>query len=392
MKTLSHTVAAILFALASAKAPGQCDVRTPIVHPTILDAPWNKVCYMTMGGFRGSGHLVAPYTVLTAAHCVYDLGSGYKSPASIQVHPAQYFSGGSTVRPWGSRTAVRVRTNSLYASSSSSTAYLYDYGAAFLDSAFGGLTVFMPLKFAYSPGSVNMSGYPGTSPSGSTTYQQFWESDSVDAVGDRWLLSNVRSVGGASGCPIWSVVGGTRHQIAINRGHTTDCNSVGVRLIAANCDLIKTWLEWTPSSGLRAAGGLPQLGDPKDLLTVEQLRLLRPTADLLPKLTQARRVLQYIDGTVYDWDEFEMPRRQGEPLLAIQLRSPFPKLLDLEEAQVLLSASQRYRRELPLAAPEVLPAGPVLAARPVAAPPMPKALPAALAAERRGEPDREADR
>ncbi|MBK8098083.1 MAG: trypsin-like serine protease [Planctomycetes bacterium] len=388
MKTLSVTVAAALFACAPLAA--QCDVRTPIVSPTILDAPWNKVCYLAIGGARGSGHLVSPYTVLTAAHCVYDLGSGYKSASSIQVSPAQYVSGGSLVRPWGSRTAVRLRTNSLYAGASSSTAYLYDYGAAFLDSAFGGLTVFMPLKFAYSPSSVNMAGYPATSPTGGSTFFQFWESDSVASVGDRYLLSNVRSVGGASGCPIWSVVSGTRYQVAINRGHTTDCNSVGVRLISANCDLIKTWLEWTPSSGLVARSGLPRVADPKELLTVEQLRLLQPTADLLPKLTLARRVLQYIDGTVYDWDEFEMPRSQGEPLLAIQLRAPFPRLLDLAEAQILLSASQRCRRELPEAAPEVLPAASILAVKPVAAPPLPKDLPVAAAVEARVAPDQEA--
>jgi hypothetical protein len=130
----------------------------------------------------------------------------------------------------------------------------------------------------------------------------------------------------------------------------------------------------------------PQLAGTEQLLSVEDLRLMTPKGDLLPQLVKARRVLQYIDGVVYDWDEFELPRRGAEPLLAIQLRSPFAKLLDLAKAQVLLSASRRVAVELPPAGTRTLDRlDAILAADPIEAPPGP-ARPVAV--DRRAAGDR----
>jgi hypothetical protein len=59
--------------------------------------------------------------------------------------------------------------------------------------------------------------------------------------------------------------------------------------------------------------------------------------------TPSRRVLQFIEDTVYDWEEFDLLAEDGRAGRALRLRAPFAALLPAHDAALLLSASRKWR-------------------------------------------------
>ncbi|HMG54067.1 MAG TPA: trypsin-like serine protease, partial [Kofleriaceae bacterium] len=96
------------------------------------------------GRGRGTGFLIAPCTLLTNGHVVWN-GKNDDWRVVASVHPASYYdeSSGDVVDPYGSRVPSGQATNTSW------TATLdpdYDYGAIFISSSFEslGLNTYMP--------------------------------------------------------------------------------------------------------------------------------------------------------------------------------------------------------------------------------------------------------
>lgn len=198
---------------------------------------------------RATGFLVGPYMALTNGHVVWDAVRRQFS-RNLVITPGQdETAGGGVDRPFGTRTAVRLATNPGWVESAK---IQYDYGAAFFDTPFAGISTYMPLAFDVSPAvgsQVRVAGYP-LNVKGSTTLDQWVASDKVVAVQSRLLRYKVDTSGGNSGSPVWQVLGGGQvRTIAVHStGDTTNSGNSGARLVGDNFDLISEWLSWTPQT------------------------------------------------------------------------------------------------------------------------------------------------
>src|SRR6185369_4814147 len=140
--------------------------------------------------------LVGPHMVLTNGHVVWD-GAGREFVENVEITPA--LSDG-TAPPFGSRTAVRLATNPGWVATGK---IQYDYGAAFFEDPFNGISTYMPLAFDVSPAAgslVRIAGYPA-SVRGAQTQGQWSSADKVVSVQGRVLRYKVDSSGGNSGSP-----------------------------------------------------------------------------------------------------------------------------------------------------------------------------------------------
>ncbi|HYU32550.1 MAG TPA: VWA domain-containing protein [Thermoanaerobaculia bacterium] len=196
---------------------------------------------------RASGFLAGPYMVLTNGHVVWD-DVRRQFSRNLVIIPAQSGPGGVN-RPFGTRTAVRLATNPGWVETAK---IQYDYGAAFFDIPFSGISTFMPLAFDVNPAAgsqVRVAGYPLTV-KGSTSYDQWVASDKVVSVQGRLLRYRVDTSGGNSGSPVWQVLGGGQvRTIAIHStGDTTNNGNSGARLVSDNFELLSEWLSWTPQT------------------------------------------------------------------------------------------------------------------------------------------------
>lgn len=233
---------------------GGSDERTRV--PDTNAFPHRLIAYLsfdtsapngTSEAARATGFLVGPYMALTNGHVVWD-GVRRQFSRNLAIVPGQSGQGGAT-RPFGTRTAVRLATNPGWVETRK---IQYDYGAAFFDVPFSGISTYMPLAFDVAPAvgsQVRVAGYPLTV-KGSTTQDQWVASDKVVAVQSRLLRYRVDTSGGNSGSPVWQVLGGGQvRTIAVHStGDTTNNGNSGARLVADNFDLLSEWLSWTPQT------------------------------------------------------------------------------------------------------------------------------------------------
>ena len=320
---------------------GSCDERVQV--GTTTNYPWRTICYTnhkhTGGGWkRCSGTIVSRYMVLTAGHCVYDRGTS-DFYDEFKIMPGR---NGSTF-PYTTYTTTRRNTNSAYTTASSSNRHNYDYGALFTTSQLPFGTT-MPVKFDYSANNgniVNMSGYPGTDPSGNTTRAQWRDADPITSSTSRKMWYDIKSVGGASGSPVWRYISssGRRDIVAVNVSHSTSCNGIGTRMVSQNRNLITSWMAWTPNDG-PTYRGLPRTLDPDDLLTEKELGLTTITEAEAALLQPSRGYAQLIQDTLYSWDEYDIPMPDSGVRVGIKLLLPFERVLTIREARILLSASR----------------------------------------------------
>lgn len=198
---------------------------------------------------RATGFLVGPYMALTNGHVVWD-DVRRQFSRNLVIAPGQSeLPGGGVSRPFGARTAVRLATNPGWVETAK---IQYDYGAAFIDTPFSGISTFMPLAFDVSPAvgsQVRVAGYPDKV-KGSTTQGQWVASDKVVAAQSRLLRYKVDTSGGNSGSPVWQVLGGGQvRTIAIHStGDATNSGNSGARLVGDNFELLVEWLSWTPQT------------------------------------------------------------------------------------------------------------------------------------------------
>ena len=225
--------------------------------------PWNTIAFVSVrfpNGYssRGTAFLVSPYAALTNGHVIYNPARGGWG-SSVQIAPGQrqYRAGGQVERPFGSRDASRMSTNSRYkdivdkdpdAKKRPTSDYRFDYGALFFSERFNGISTFMPLVFDASASKVNTSGYP-KEVQGETNSSAQWHGFGDTAFALLYptvLRYRISTSGGASGSPVWKYASGRRSVIAIHAYGGED-NNGGPRLVSRNKDVITQWAKWTPS-------------------------------------------------------------------------------------------------------------------------------------------------
>jgi V8-like Glu-specific endopeptidase len=325
-----------------------CDDR--VLADTTL-YPFHTISYLNLrfsgGGWsRCSGAIVSRYMVLTAGHCVWSRDSG-RYYDEFLVKPAR---NGSSL-PYGEWSTTRGRTNSSYTSAGSADRFLYDYGAMFTFTQLP-FTTTMPVQFNYSAtigNGLNMSGYPATDPGGNSTTQQ-WR-----GFGDIWFSTSrnvwylVRSVGGASGSPVWRYdsSSGARNIVAVNVSHTSDCDGMGTRMVSNNRTLIESWMAWTPTDSNTGNRGLPTNVSREQLGTPEEFNVVTVPGVVSTWLEPTRGVAQIIESTLYSWNEYEVADQNGRLRRGLKLLLPFERFLDAGEAALLLSASRLWETMAP---------------------------------------------
>lgn len=347
---------------ATPLAADPSDERIRIANPARF--PFNTVAKVKLGpegGGRGTAFLVAPCTLLTNGHVVWN-GTTDDWRVVASIHPASYYDEGigAVVDPYGSRVPSGQATNTSW------TATLdpdYDYGAIFIASSFESLGVdtYMPVVFGEEPSFINMSGYPSEDLPESTTgaVQEQWRGfGDVQLYETRRMYYDATSTGGASGAPVWVFyTSGERYVVSANRGHSAAYEGIGTRFVAANQNLVENWMSRT-CSALAASpaanlfvDGTTLRGARIERLPADELNVMEPAHT--DQLMRTRSVVQYIEGQIYRWDEYsprgEAPRRIGPdsfaaPRRALRLTRPEDRWLSAEEASQLLSASTLWMK------------------------------------------------
>lgn len=361
---LCAAIAASLIAPLAHAAPA-CDDRINISNPDRVPFQWNvgqrqDADLDGIFDFISSGTLVGPHLVLTCGHCAYNRSDGHKALGSFTIAPAMNRDNttDTVVYPHGTRVVTDDKykvTNNKWVDPTYSPEAGVDYGGLNIVCPFEDITTYMPVVFDVDPSFVNISGYPIEDlPDPSNTLDQWRGAGDVTDLQDRIVTYDVRSTGGASGAPVWLYnQADGRRMVALNRGHSTECNGLGPRLVWNNENLITTWMAWRPSGIESVACASPilrdwtfndlrdvYLGGQRELLSRKTLRLNDPPATVTG--TPKRRVYQWIENTFYAWEEYA--GSAGGHYL--RMTRPQQRILPTVDAQVLLSASQSWQGQV----------------------------------------------
>jgi len=222
-------------------------VSKTTVFPTYTVGLLEMSYPLLQGKARGTGFLVGPYTILTAAHCVYSKREGGYA-TKLTFSPGRYEDRGRPKDPFKTRDAVLVVTNYDYVVNENN---MQDYGAALIDKKFDQITTYVPLAFNYNlvPGQTNITivGYP-LQVREETNSSSMWISfGKVTYVNEEYFRHDADTSGGNSGSPVWVLHEGRWLIIGIHfGGDETEQANFAVKLGATNQGLIEKWMQWTP--------------------------------------------------------------------------------------------------------------------------------------------------
>ena len=327
---LATTLAACTATTLGGDTP--CDERAALNCHWSEQYPFNTIARLfvendsgSLSGY-GTGFVVSPHCALTNGHCLYKRDEGRYFIKDIHIMPgACRNDAGGYLNAFGTREALRKRTNNKYADTSYTPVQAVDYGALQFVCPFNELTTFMPLCFEYDSEWAHMSGYATEdTPDASENRNQWVAYGDVYRTEDRWMRSDARSTGGASGSPVWNWMANETlvEVFAINRGHSTECNGTHTRLVNQNYDLIRSWMAWEPTLAEKLDAGCFAIeirpfddlieffhANPERRLPLDGLRIEDPVAP--PPTGVSRRVIQVIENGLYEWAEYDL--QPGNP-------------------------------------------------------------------------------
>jgi V8-like Glu-specific endopeptidase len=169
--------------------------------------PYSDVCMITVtidgASYRGSGVIIGPHTILTAAHMMWDASTGTQS-TNVHVYPAYTGTNWPTtggVAPSAVHYVGVNDANDLINQASSS----YDFAVIDVATTFSSWFNLLP---NYAGGTVNATGYPGYPTgvqSGPQSYQQWTTQGTVttDAYYNILNYGTLATQPGNSGGPLW---------------------------------------------------------------------------------------------------------------------------------------------------------------------------------------------
>ncbi|MCU0837933.1 MAG: trypsin-like serine protease [Rhodospirillales bacterium] len=216
---------------ADAAVVGPRDSRVQEINTTRF--PWNTVTYLCRDYGNNacagcSGLLIAPNTVLTAAHCIWSL-KRQAAPRSIRVMPGRR---SRNEVPYGSIRSTRYYVPRAFLESPQRV--LFDWAVIILPHPFPELRRFVPLHAATDQQLANLAafkrvtvaGYPSDRPLGT-----MWRhSEQVRKVTRQRLFYTVDTCPGHSGSAIlvttargWRVIGVHTAGLLDERGQTFGC-------------------------------------------------------------------------------------------------------------------------------------------------------------------------
>ena len=228
---------------------GDGDRRKQILETNLT--PWCKICSLEIESqsglpYIGTGWFVAPRTLMTAGHCVFDpleLGGWAKR---ITVMPGR---NGDAPLPFGTAQSSSFSTTDRWQQAQEED---YDYAAIHLDEDLG--TTAGTFGIAVLPDAelkdrlVNVSGYPVEPGEGRA---QYFHSNRVKALTARRLFYDIDTMGGQSGSPVWAYLDGSPDPVVVGihaygvGGVPADLNVVansGPRILPEVLEVIKEWI------------------------------------------------------------------------------------------------------------------------------------------------------
>ena len=213
--------------------------------------------------FNGSGTLIGPNTVLTAAHVIYNIEYGGKAN-SVEFIPAI----NKNDTPYGTINAKKIFFPAEFVESGGQQE---DYGILILEQEIGektgffGISVLKPevlMKKKYY-----LYGYPGDL---SKTYDEMWGTDlALVKVEDDRIYYQVDTNEGQSGSTIYYEKDGNYFVVGVHTGGDEKGNlNVGVLLTEERARKIKDW-EKEKDSPVKLEGTHPYLQDSKNFMNME---------------------------------------------------------------------------------------------------------------------------
>jgi V8-like Glu-specific endopeptidase len=228
-----------------------------IVTIWVPTRPWSALCRLKLDfgdGLpkEGTGSIIGPRTILTAAHNLYADG---QCVVSITVVPGQFREGD---RPFGKKSTNSFAFHAGYQSEDEDTAAQFDYGVVFLED--DTLTSLVGWSFPFQPiedwrweapdklGWINISGFPENS-EGCLFWGKGKSKKGLDdhVINGNVILHDVDTTPGQSGAPIYWVNGDDYRVLGI---HTEYLDVKGLNSGVRITDTIKGHLQrWVDEPG-----------------------------------------------------------------------------------------------------------------------------------------------
>jgi glutamyl endopeptidase len=239
---------------------GVTDERTRIVSTTT--APWKYICALEIvapiGRFVGTAWVVAPRTLITAGHCVFDPIQMGGWASEVVVTPGQ----DRELRPFGSVRVARFSALDAWVERQEQD---FDIAALHLDAdLFGideGFQVGALSDDDLRDSLVNVSGYP-FKPGGGQ--EQWWARNRIRAVTERRIFYDVDTSGGQSGGPAYIFPNDDSSPVVVGIhaygvGGTPDSIPFEVnsapRIIPEVVEQIQAWIDADPSQSPNVDAG-----------------------------------------------------------------------------------------------------------------------------------------
>ena len=229
---------------------GDVDRRKQILETNL--APWRMICALDIIGqngnsYIGTGWFVAPRTVITAGHCVYDPAELDGWARQITVIPGR---NGDAPDPFGRSVSSDFSATDRWLQAQDAD---YDYAAIHLNTDLG--TDAGAFGIGVLPDSelqdrlVNISGYPVKPGAGKS---QYFHANRVKAITPRRLYYDIDTMGGQSGSPVWAYLDGSNDPVVVGihaygvggvaSGPDVVANS-GARILPEVLDIIRGWIK-----------------------------------------------------------------------------------------------------------------------------------------------------